>query len=169
MYFAKYIWANSSQCWLVQDSYFQLDTSYLFLTFIAILLPFKIIYNFLFAYSIYIEYCSSYITHRLIKSYMGRVIHTITVFIRIEAQASIFYKWFLTQCLNESGIYLKPGIDFLLFIWGWQVLVPVFMSLIALLEASMFIKVYGLYSLTGVVKLISASRCGKTMNVINTL
>ena len=30
-------------------------------------------------------------------------------------------------------------------------------------------KVYGLHSLTGVVKLVSASRCGKTTNVINML
>ena len=51
----------------------------------------------------------------------------------------------------------------------WQVPVPVFTSLIVWLEASTFIKVCGLHSLTGVVKLVSASRCGKTMNVINTL
>ena len=51
----------------------------------------------------------------------------------------------------------------------WQVLVPVFTSLIAWLEASMFIKVYGFHSLTGVVKLLSAFRCGKTTNMINTL
>ena len=51
----------------------------------------------------------------------------------------------------------------------WQVLVPVFMSLITWLEVSTFIKVYGLHSLTGVVKLVSASWCGKTTNVINTL
>ena len=38
-----------------------------------------------------------------------------TVFIRIEAQASIFYKRFLTQHLNETGIYLNPGVNFLLF------------------------------------------------------
>ena len=37
------------------------------------------------------------------------------------------------------------------------------------LEARTFIKVYGLHSLTGVVKLVSASRCRKTANVINTL
>ena len=36
-----------------------------------------------------------------------------TVLIRIEARASIFYKRFLTRCLNESGIYLNPGINFL--------------------------------------------------------
>ena len=49
----------------------------------------------------------------------------------------------------------------------WQLLVPVFMimSLIAWLEANMFIKVHGFYSLT---ERISAS-CGKTMNVINML
>ena len=39
----------------------------------------------------------------------------ITVFIRIDARASIFYKWFLTQGLNESGVYLNPGVNFLLF------------------------------------------------------
>ena len=50
-----------------------------------------------------------------------------------------------------------------------QVLVPVFVSLIAWLEARTFIKVYGLHSLNGVVKLVSASRCRKTANVINTL
>ena len=33
----------------------------------------------------------------------------------------------------------------------------------------MFIKVGELHSLTGVVKLVSAFRCGKTTNVINTL
>ena len=37
------------------------------------------------------------------------------------------------------------------------------------IEARMFIKVYGLHSLTGVVKLISGSQCGKTTNMINTL
>ena len=42
----------------------------------------------------------------------------------------------------------------------WQVLVPVFMSLITWLDASTFIKVYGLHSLT---KHVSAS-CGKTTN-----
>ena len=47
----------------------------------------------------------------------------------------------------------------------WQVLVPVFTSLITWLEAGTFIKVHGLHSLT---KHVSAS-CGKTMNVINTL
>ena len=36
-------------------------------------------------------------------------------------------------------------------------------------EASTFLKVYGLHSQTGVVKLVSASRCGKTINVVNTL
>ena len=41
--------------------------------------------------------------------------HTCTVFIRIEARASIFYEWFLTRRLNESGVYLNPGIKFLLF------------------------------------------------------
>ena len=41
-------------------------------------------------------------------------------------------------------------------------LVPVFTSLIAWLKAGTFIKVYGLHSLTGVVKLIIASRYGKT-------
>ena len=48
----------------------------------------------------------------------------------------------------------------------WQVLVPVFTNLIAWLEANTFIKVYGLHSLTGIVKLVSASRCGKTTNMI---
>ena len=43
------------------------------------------------------------------------------------------------------------------------------MSLIAWLEASTFIKVYRIHSMTGVVKLVSASWCGKTANVINTL
>ena len=38
-----------------------------------------------------------------------------TVFIQIEAQVSISSKGFLTQHLNESGIYLDPGIYFLLF------------------------------------------------------
>ena len=47
----------------------------------------------------------------------------------------------------------------------WQVLVPVYTSLITWLEASTFIKVHGLHSLT---KRISAC-CGKTMNTINTL
>ena len=37
----------------------------------------------------------------------------------------------------------------------WQVLVPVFMSMIAWLEASTFIKVYGVHSLSAVVKLIT--------------
>ena len=37
----------------------------------------------------------------------------------------------------------------------WQVLVPVFMSLTAWLQANTFIKVYGLHSLTGVVKLVT--------------
>ena len=45
----------------------------------------------------------------------------------------------------------------------------VFTNLIAWLEASTFIKVYGLHSLTGVVKLIIASRCGKTTDMINML
>ena len=45
----------------------------------------------------------------------------------------------------------------------------VFTSLIAWLEASTFIKVYGLHSQTGVVKLVSAFQCGKTTNVINML
>ena len=36
-------------------------------------------------------------------------------------------------------------------------------------SASTFIKVYGLHSLTVVVKLVSASRCRKITNVINTL
>ena len=36
-------------------------------------------------------------------------------------------------------------------------------------EGSTFIKVYGLHSVIGVVKLISAYRCGKTTNVINML
>ena len=48
-------------------------------------------------------------------------------------------------------------------------LVPVFTSLIEWLEARTFIKVYGLHSLTGVVKLVSASRCRKTANMINML
>ena len=39
----------------------------------------------------------------------------------------------------------------------WQVLVPVFTSSIVWLEASTFIKAYGLHSLTGVVKL--AGKC----------
>ena len=43
------------------------------------------------------------------------------------------------------------------------------MSLIAWLEASTFIKVYGLHSLTDVVKLGSAFQCRKMINVINTL
>ena len=43
----------------------------------------------------------------------------------------------------------------------WQVLAPVFTVLIAWLEASTFIKVYGLRSLTGIVKLVSASGAGK--------
>ena len=38
-----------------------------------------------------------------------------TVFIRIEARASIFYKRFLTRRLNESGIYFNPNVNFLLF------------------------------------------------------
>ena len=38
-----------------------------------------------------------------------------TVFIRIEARASIFYIWFLTRRLNESGVYLNPGVNFRLF------------------------------------------------------
>ena len=38
-----------------------------------------------------------------------------TVFICIEAQASIIYKSFSTRRLNESGVYLNPGINFLLF------------------------------------------------------
>ena len=38
-------------------------------------------------------------------------------------------------------------------------LVPVFTSLIAWLEASSFIKVYGLHSLTGVVKLVATAKC----------
>ena len=32
-----------------------------------------------------------------------------TVFIPIQVQMFIFYKWFL-RCLNESSIYLNPGI-----------------------------------------------------------
>ena len=48
-------------------------------------------------------------------------------------------------------------------------LVSVFTSLIAWLEASTFIKVYGLHSLAGVVKLVSVSQCGKMTNVIITL
>ena len=49
----------------------------------------------------------------------------------------------------------------------WQVLVSVFMSLIAWLEASTFINVFGLHSLTDVIKLVSVSWCGKMTNVIN--
>ena len=37
------------------------------------------------------------------------------VFIRIEAQASISYKWFLTQRVNESGVCSNPHVYFLLF------------------------------------------------------
>ena len=45
----------------------------------------------------------------------------------------------------------------------------VFTSLIVWLEASMFIKVYELHSLTSVAKLVRASWCGKTTKVINML
>ena len=37
------------------------------------------------------------------------------IFIRIEALASISYKRFLTQCLNESCVYSNPCVYFLLF------------------------------------------------------
>ena len=37
-----------------------------------------------------------------------------TVYDRIEAQAFISYKSFLTQRLNETGLNLDPGIYFLL-------------------------------------------------------
>ena len=47
----------------------------------------------------------------------------------------------------------------------WQVLVPVFTSLIIWLDANTFIKVHGLHSL---IKRVSAS-CGKTTNMINML
>ena len=43
---------------------------------------------------------------------LTKTIQISTVFIRIEAQESIFY---LTQHLNESGVYLNPGVNFLLF------------------------------------------------------
>ena len=33
-----------------------------------------------------------------------------TIFIWIEARASISYKWFLTWDLNKSGVYSNPGI-----------------------------------------------------------
>ena len=33
-----------------------------------------------------------------------------TVFIHIEAWASIFYKRFLTRHLNDSGVYLNPAL-----------------------------------------------------------
>ena len=39
----------------------------------------------------------------------------------------------------------------------------------SVVEASTFIQVYGLHSMTGIVNLESASRCGKMTNVINTL
>ena len=42
-------------------------------------------------------------------------------------------------------------------------------ELIAWLEASTFLKVYGFHLQTGVVKLVSASRCGKMTNVVSTL
>ena len=47
----------------------------------------------------------------------------------------------------------------------WQVLVPVFTSLIMWLEASTFIKLHGLHSLTK----HGSPSCEKTMNVINIL
>ena len=47
----------------------------------------------------------------------------------------------------------------------WQVLVPVFMSLIVWLEANTLINVHRLHSLTKSVNTF----CGKTTNVINTL
>ena len=45
--------------------------------------------------------------------YLHNYVHYIasilcTVFIRIEARVSIFYKLFLTRRLNESSVYLTP-------------------------------------------------------------
>ena len=48
---------------------------------------------------------------------------------------------------------------------AWQVLVPVFTSLIARLDANTFKKVFGLHSLTEHVNI----SCGKAMSMINTL
>ena len=67
------------------------------------------------------------------------------IFICIEAWTFIFYKWFLTQHLNEYGIYSDPGIYFLLFTWmvkarvEWQMPGPMFTRLIVWLEAIIFI------------------------------
>ena len=36
-----------------------------------------------------------------------QALYICTVFIRIEPWSSTSYKWFLTHCLNESGIYLN--------------------------------------------------------------
>ena len=40
---------------------------------------------------------------------------TCTVFIHIEARTSIFYRWFLTWHLIESGVYLNTSVNLLLF------------------------------------------------------
>ena len=56
----------------------------------------------------------------------------------------IKFKNFGTWCLNRPRYYSDPSIYFLVF----QVPVTLFMSSIVWLEDNMFIKVYGLHSLT---------------------
>ena len=62
-----------------------------------------------------LKYCLSFQMKTRLKVIASVEVEVVTVFIRIEARASIFYKWFLTRRLNESSIYLNPGINFLLF------------------------------------------------------
>ena len=105
-----------------------------------------------------------------VKMYLTHVYHskicTSTVFIRIKVWASISYYWFLTRCLNEWHLFKPRHLIPIVHLSRieWQVLVPLFMSLIAWLEANTFLKVHGLHSLTKwhkCIQLWKDKKCGK--------
>ena len=69
----------------------------------------------------------------------------------VKTEDADFIASCLASSIHKNTFYTNPNLEViskLLFRLEWQVLVPVFMSLIVWLEANTFTKVHGLHSLT---------------------
>ena len=90
------------------------------------------------------------------------IVYVCTVFIRIDGRTFISYKWFLTWCLNESGICseFQTGVYFYC-LYNYLSKVERHVPTIG---QHVYKRVYGLHS-----DETKAHQCRKTMNVSDTL